>query len=109
MIQGNDFKLVIPLTKSGNRVITISKSILRDLRGKEYPITTNVGNSEITAKIAADLLPSGRYGLELKGTLGAAKFRRFISEAVTISVEGDDDFECDSEGLPIEKVRGITL
>ena len=120
MIQGNDFKLIIPITRrSGDlRELVITKSVLKDLKGKEYSITINEVLGEYSADISGDLLPAGKYSLEIagklriesSGVLRESKCRRFLSEALVISVEGDGDLEYDeTTGVPVEKTRVITL
>jgi len=83
MIKGNYFKIVIPA--SG---ITDIKLALVDITGQETPLSPILADGMITASVDGDL-KCGKHGVLLSGLRDGHKFRRYKSEGIDITAEGE--------------------
>lgn len=90
MIQGNDFKLVVPTERKGESRVMLLDAYLKGITGEKYHLEAVVKDDTIEADVDGDLLPCGKYGLLLSGTRNGNKFRRYIEEALTITMNGED-------------------
>lgn len=83
MTKGNYFKIVIPA--SG---ITDIKLALADITGQETPLSPTLADGVITASVDGDF-GCGKYGVLLSGLRDGHKFRRYKSEGINITEEGE--------------------
>lgn len=107
MIQGNEFRLIIPAKNEMGEEVVISSSYLYNSNGTKKNIILTKEVQRLYTDIDADLT-TDKYGVEIIGTKNGKRFRRYIAEAFEITMDGEDDFEYEDD-LPLVTTKIISI